>query len=408
MIKCDILFEKKTIDSYYEFLFAMALAAECGRRGLSLDMSMMCLLDKGMLSKDDLDYMHFLRDKGYIYDNSNPETRDKYKSYDLPTYYFDVDSVTNLYFVLFRDDSEYYYWDRKYAEKNYSKDYIISILNIRRLGNSLIHLVAHMLMCFKMHEREEKPMKFYFATTDVNTDSLYLNLWACHLTIPSLKKLIFIEFDENYVRSLGDMDFSILYNTSKHANRFKKWSCSDKFEAFRQYGFQKGDIAILYRRSRFSKNNQLGKIATASVIRINDFSEDLKSKPGWYVSSYAIKSTLEERLQEYYLTDESIRDIIFDGKLHSITEYLNFNNVGIGSYFYDEDYLLLPIEKNNTRLNLVIIDGKYSMVEMDNVDTIYWILNEYQVDFDKDMYRNHYNNGKPLMWDIYGDLSNYK
>ena len=45
MISCNDLLKKNTIDSYYEFLFTMALAAECGRRGTALDMRDISIFD---------------------------------------------------------------------------------------------------------------------------------------------------------------------------------------------------------------------------------------------------------------------------------------------------------------------------------------------------------------------------
>ena len=67
MIKCENLLGINTIDTYYEFLFCMALAAECGRRHTVLDMSTMRITDKSMLSDDDIAYMHYLRNEGCIY-----------------------------------------------------------------------------------------------------------------------------------------------------------------------------------------------------------------------------------------------------------------------------------------------------------------------------------------------------
>ena len=71
LLGCEKLLGKSVLSAYYEFNFAMALAVECGRRGDKLDMTGIRLFDKNMLSNSDLEYMHYLKDKGYIYDGSN-------------------------------------------------------------------------------------------------------------------------------------------------------------------------------------------------------------------------------------------------------------------------------------------------------------------------------------------------
>ena len=408
MLRCEDLLETKNINTYYEFLFAMALAAECGRRGTSLDMSKMRINNSNLLSPDDIAYMHYLKDIGSIYDGTeNSKKYDRGSSRDTAEgevlYYFDVNAVTELGDTLFDEKEDGYYWSTDYAFNSY-KSFIKGVLKRRTVSNTLLHLTAHMLICFKLNEKVRKPLKFYFKNYEVVTMHIYLILIACSRTLKPLKDIIDISFDKNYIDNLGDIDFGILYDTSRHANRGKKLSCSEKFDIFRSYGFEKGSIAVLYERGRLRENNKVGVILRASIIRIDDFNEDVNTRAGWSVTKFSVNKTKEELEDDYYGIDEEYRSTFSDllnptiGKSSST---LGFENTGIGVFFSDEEYLIMPIEREEKVFKKVTIDGKLATIELDDVESVYWILNEYGVDFDKDMYKKFYNQGKPLMWDMY-------
>lgn len=408
MIRCDELLGKKVINSYYEFLFAMALAAECGRRGTALDMTMVTLHDKGMFSPDDIAYMHYLKDIGSIYDGTldcGKYKRDSVEDvpHKRPRYFFDVNAIDDLYSELFKEEEDCYHWSTAYAFDTYDK-YTGDLLNKKRVGNTIMHLMAHMYVCFKLKERPQKPVKFSFKTYEVATIYMYLNLLACSKYLDVLKGLAIIDLDENYSDNIGDIDFNILFDTAMHAKRLKKWSCADKFKAFKEYGFEKGSIAVLYERDKISESNPVGNIVRASIIRIDDYNDDLYSRAGWNVTKFSVNKTIEEIEDDYYGIDEEYRSAFSDllkPTLGQTSSFLAFEGVGIGSYFLDEEFLILPIERDEKVLKKVSIDGKTAMVELDDVEIIYWILNQYKVNFDKGLYKKYYNSGKPLMWDKY-------
>ena len=76
--------------------------------------------------------------------------------------------------------------------------------------------------------------------------------------------------------------------------------------------------------------------------------------------------------------------------------------MGIENYFYDESQfitLISPTEKVN---KLITIDGKQVQKEMSCIDAIYWLLCQYEIDFDREVYKHMYNNDQDLMWDEFG------
>lgn len=399
MIKCENILGTNAIDTYYEFLFAMALAAECGRRHTALDMTSIRVTDKEMLSDDDIAYMHYLRAKGFIYDGS--KNADKIPL-ELPRYYFNTDSITSLGNELFEEKGNCYCWSTAYAYNHYGS-YVDEVLNKRKLGNTIIHLAAYMLISMLLGEKPKKPVIFYFMGYEVKTVHIYITLVACLNKLSVLKDIIKVEFDKNYIDIMDDLDFKILFDTALHAKRLKKWSCKDKFDAFKALGLQKGSLAVVYERGRISDSNPIGSISRSFIVRIDDYSDDVDSgKAGWSVTKFAVNKTKEELEDDYFGIDGDYRNLfkdLLEPKLGKAKSFISFDALGIGTYFCDEEYILLPIERDEKVQKKVSMNGKQVVLEMDDIDIIYWILNQYNVDFDKELYKQYYNAGKPLLWD---------
>ena len=51
----------------------------------------------------------------------------------------------------------------------------------------------------------------------------------------------------------------------------------------------------------------------------------------------------------------------------------------------------------------ITVQGKEADVEMNEVDAIYWLLCQYEIDFDRELYKHMYNNDEDLLWDLYGN-----
>lgn len=402
MLKCDELLGIKVLSSYYEFLFALALAAECGRRGEVLDMSDISVRDKSLLSDDDLTYMRYLRDSGFIYDGSD-DVLPNNVSYDYGEvkYFFSTKAVDDLYSVLFKEKEDCYYWGTDYAYSVYGK-YANHLLNKKAVGNTVVHLMAHMFICFKLGERVEKPVRFFFKNLEVATPNMYRCLYACGEFLSCLKDVLIIDLDEDYTEKVCDLDLDILVDTSKHAGKLRRWSFLTKKTAFDSCGLKKGSIAVLYEREGGNIKNAARPITSGSIIRIDDVI--VNDGITWKVTKYAVGSTIEEKEDIYYNLDDEYKSMFSDllsAGINSSSTSIRSDNTGVGIYFCDEDFLIEPIDSGVFVDKKISIDGKVAVVRMSEIDAIYWILNQYNVDFDRDNYRDRYNEGKPLMWDMY-------
>ena len=404
MLPCESIFGRTTINSFQEFYFAMAVAAECGRRGEMLDMSKMRVIDQNLLSKNDKAYLKYLKETGAIYDGT-PAVRsftrgseDDIES-ERPAYWFDVNAISELYGTLFREEESGYHWSYDWAANTYDSRYLKTVTSKILLGNTLMHIVAHMIVCFIVGDREEKPIMLHFNSMEVRSTYVYLCLYAVCMSCENIGRLIKFDFEEKR-RELRDLEFFILYESSRNSGLFSPHTTGEKLEAMRLHGIQEGSIVAIYRRARISDTNPAGCIKEAYIARIERMPKP--QVPSFVVSSMSVNKTLEEVELDYLSIDENYRGMFADmleKKMAQHIESRSLYTTGVCEYFYDEEWLLCPLDKSETVTKRVTIDGRVSNIEMDTVDAVYWILNEYGVPFDRDLYKAAYNEGRDLLWD---------
>lgn len=403
MIKCEKFFGRNEIRSYQEFYLAMTIAAECGRRGKQLDLSGMKIRGPNLLSKDDLGYLKYLRETGAVYDGSLPDKHFiRGSSDDLecnrPVYWFDVDCITELEGTLFKETEDSYEWNYDWAYQSYGKKYQNSVTLFPKLGNTIMHLVGHMLVCFDEEDLPVKKLVFSFNRMESMNTFMYLSLYACICSCERIRNIVELRLPYGE-KCLNDIDFYVMYDSAKNGGTFKLHSWATKKEAMEKNGIQEGSIVAMYRRERITANNPAGVIKEALIARV----ESLGNLPEMVVTTLAVNKTKEEQELGYLEIDEEYRYIfsdMLDFRIPQNVERHNLCNVGICEYLYTEDWLMLPLDRQDTVTKIITIDGNRVTQQMDTVEAVYWILNEYDIPFDHDLYRKMYNNGRGLMWDL--------
>ena len=393
MIKCEDILQKTYFDSYSEFFLACCIARECMRRGDKLDMSNM-RIDSDILPENELSYFKCLWRDGAIYLGKEYSGSMGIES----SYYIDTDCFADYYNVLFKEEPDKYYWSMEWASKAYEGNQ--NLQNISWAGKVLMHLVGHMLVCFYLGEREKKPMEIEITGQQVKSTYIYVNLVSCLKTLLWLDEVLILNID--FTGYNIDIDYSILCNNGIAAKRNKLWSIKDKHKFLEKEGITDGMIVILWSRRGMCESNPAGRIAGATLIRINEICEDSIS-----VETLPYNKTKEEREEDFLSIPEEKRYSFIDMKYSvpkGTSRMLSLYDIGIENYFDMEDEFITKIDRKAMVTKKITVDGKVSNVDMNNVDAIYWLLCQYEVDFDRELYRNVYNNGNPLLWDKYGEL----
>ena len=393
MIKCSDIMKKTYFDSYSEFLLACCIARECLRRGDSLDMSMM-RIDAGILPEMELNYFKCLWRDGAIYLGSEFNGDKNVES----SYYIDTDCFADYYGVLFKDCEDRYYWSMDWSYESYQG--IQEMRIISNTGKVLMHLLGHMLVCFYLDEREKKPIEVEITGQQAKSTYIYVNLVSCLKTLPWLSEYLILNIDFSGYNI--DIDYSIFCNNGIAAKRNRLWSINDKRKFLKEEGLVDGMIALLWSRKGMCETNRAGRITGSRLIRINEVCNDSIS-----IETLPYHKTKEEREKDFLSIPEESRYLFIDMKYSApkgTSSMLSLYEIGVENYFDTESEFITKIDKTAMVTKTITVDGKVSDVTMSNVDAIYWLLCQYEVDFDRELYRDAYNDGEPLLWDKYGEI----
>lgn len=385
------IFKRNYFKSYSEFYLALAMGSVLYDRGYALNMDGM-LVDASVLPDDMVKYYKKLLSIGAIqlsmYDgNGSPFT--EYVKSDIDTSYFGK--------IKLLDDSTPYVlrWDMNFANENYG-EYRKFFLDLLPLGNTLVHLVAYHLMNVYL-DGEKRKLIISFDNQKARTTFLYVNIYSCLKTIPWIRD--YVDLDIDFTGYHVDLDYSIHCNNGKVAGRYKLWSIREKLDLFKKYGMVEGAILVLWERQGMCENNVYGNIKASKIFRLDEIGDDFIS-----VNFISINKTKEEVRLDYEAIDESVRHLyvdILDKKPYEISTELDICGVGVDNYFYDEDKFITLLDDSEEVYKLITIDGKQASVKMSGVDAIYWLLCQYGVEFDRELFKSMYFDGNSPMWDLY-------
>ena len=395
MIKCEKLIGRNYFESYSEFYLALCFAAEMGRRGSKLDMTSM-RIDKTMLSSFELDYFNYLKSVEAIYIEGVEPSGIVIDPSNIK-YYMDMDNLTLMKDKMFEVKPDCYFWSTEVMGKHVDAPLYFKRLN--NVGNLLMHITAYIIISEYLGEIERKPFCVKFTGMEVKNTYYYINLYSCCHTMGWFKG--FMQLDTDFGGSI-DIPYIIFCNNGSVAGRIKHWSVDTKHELMEKYGMDVGSIVVLYTRGSMSASNIFGKITGATIARIDEVGEDFLG-----VQTIALNKTKEEQVADFNSIDPDKQHLFLDMlnyKPAQFTKVLSLYELGIENYFKDE-YMFITLLDKEQVTKRVTINGKEADVSMSSVDAIYWLLCQYGIEFDRNLYRRMYNDGKLLMWDEYGDDS---
>lgn len=381
------IFGRDKFKSYSEFYLALAMGSVLYNRGYSLNMDGM-QVDADAIPKDMIKYYKGLLNEGAITLSmfeggvSNIEVADTH----VDTTYFDK-------LPLAKDNGKTLDWTLEYAKENYG-EYGKKFLEFLKLGNTLVHLVAHHLIDVIL-KKTTKKLVLHFDYQKAKSTFIYVNIYSCLQTMIWIRD--FIDLDVDFGDYRVDLDYSIFCNNGKVAGHHRLHTVNEKLALLEKFGMVEGAILVLWSREGMCENNPFGEVSGATVIRIDEIGDTFLG-----VTSIALNKTKEEVLQDYYDIDESVRGLFIDTlskKPHQSSTELNLCSIGIDNHFLDEDKYITLIDTSSEVYKLVTVDGKVGNVKMREVDAIYWLLCQYDIEFDKELFKEMYFTGETPLWD---------
>ena len=396
LVSCSKLFQKRSFESYSEFYLAMCIAAECGRKGFKFDMSDM-KIDKDILPDAQIKYFHYLISKGNIYIKGYSKANEEISEADVPLY-MNMSYITDIEDVVVKAESDKYIWTSEWCNEKYTehRDFF---LNISNNAVMLMHLAAHMILSMYLGYREKKICVFVFNEYKAKSFYLYINLVSCSKTLDWFNEYIQLDIDLNEITI--DLDYEIFCNNGIVAGRNKEWSMQEKKDLMKKYGMVEGSVVCLWERKGMRSSNPSGRISSSVIAIINEIGKDFVA-----VTTIPLNKTKEEvRLDFYNIPSEkrAIYSDLLNYSPHISDCILSLPSLGVENYFLDEYKFFTLLSKRHKVMKRITVQGKEADVEMNEVDAIYWLLCQYEIDFDLELYKHMYNNDEDLLWDLYGN-----
>lgn len=290
------------------------------------------------------------------------------------------------------------FWNLAWAKKNYgshAKDFV-NVLD--SLPKYLMSLVAWYLVskyCFG------KPYTGFVFSIDEHlcrNVSAYIEVYSDVRELPRLHEEVDLRVSEDI-----DLSYLLFIHNSRVRKRTKYkendlYSVSEKKDFMKKLGMVEGSILVLFTRTSISASTPEGKIKSSKLIRLNEIGDTYLGYTEIYVNK-----TKEEYIEEFNELNETTRALVGfmeDKRAYTKESTMTIYSFGIDGYFNDEEYLLLCLDPGEVVYKSVMFDGKVQKIKMSGIDAIYWLLREYDIPFDCDLFKKMYSSGKTLLWDV--------
>lgn len=398
MIKFSEILGRSCIENSSEFYLMLCVAADISCRGSKLDVSDIRVNAKDIT--DDLKfYYKYLRFVGALYESDSDVSKD-YIDPARVKLYVNMQVFMDAEDILVDETSDSYLWNNSMLERYRTKSAVLG--NISNVGKILMHLVGHFIVSEYIGERKQKPIRVSFDNIFIRNLDYYMHLYILERSWSGSSK--YIKLDIDFLKEGIDIEYQLFCKQSMDAGNYRLLSVKEKLEKMSELGIGVGSIVIMYARSNLNASNLSGKISGSIIARIDEVGDD-------YIGYLTIplNRTKEEIKLDYESMSDTGKEIYGNDMLsfHISTrmEVSNLYSIGIGDCFYTEDILMELINPNEKIEKMVTIDGTVSSVEMSEIDAIYWLLCQFDIPFDRELYRMMYSEGKDLLWDVCADES---
>lgn len=384
------IFGRDYFASYSEFYLALAIGKVLGLRGLSLDMDGM-LVDADSVPQDMILYY-----KKLLYDGCITMSMYEKKGVAPDVASTDIDISYFNDIELTEEKDGCLYWSLDVARDKYGV-HSGKFLDLLSLGYTLIHLIAYHLVN-SILDGDKRKLIIQFDSFRAKSTFIYVNIYSILQTLEWVKGLV--ELDVDFGDYEVDLDYSIFCSNARVAGRYRLHSISEKLDIMGRYGMVEGSILILWERDGMCENNEYGHITGAKLFRLDEVGDTFLG-----VTFLGLNKTKEEVRQDYYEIDESIRYLfvdMLDKPPYIQSTEIDLFGTGIDNYFFNEEQYITLLDESEKVFKTVTINDEVVRMEMSGIDAIYWLLCQYNIEFDKSLFRKMYFglDTTPL-WDMY-------
>lgn len=214
----------------------------------------------------------------------------------------------------------------------------------------------------------------------------------------------FFHMDENIpLVLLNHLGYAAWFYKGIEKGYLQRWySPIEKHQYMNKLDMKVGDVVSLYERNMGQRMNTMKSIAgfRCAIIRsITDKGitlEALNTKKTKYQGVLDYKSYSMATKKMYDFQNPFL-------KLNTSTMTLQWNEIGVEYMMYGEKYFITPLYEDDFKVQNVQNDkGDVACLRLPAIDVTYWILKDFNADFNEDRFLDRYFRGrKPLYTQFY-------
>lgn len=388
LIKANDIFGTTNFSSPTEFWLALTLAKVCTLYNKALDMSMMSV-DANSLPTNYIEVYKEMVSYGSICIDRDTYCKDSITAYEDVEYFNEI--------LLYDEEGSTAVWSFDWVESNYGCYLEYFRKYNKTIASSIFLVVATFILRKYLGLEEKDKILFKFDSSMTRNVFAYIDIYSCRCSMPWFERTVDLEVEKSD-KSVGDLDYIVFCRNAHMSNKYGYHTDSEKLEYMKEKGMQVGSILVLWERKGICPNARYGKLSSATIVRLDEVGDDFLG-----FATIALNKTKEEIRKEYYDIPEDKRYIFSDilnkkPMVSPVVKPLMF--MGIEEYFENEEFLLTRLDPSEKVTKLVTVDGEEGYVEMSGIDAIYWLLRQYDIEFDVDIFRGMYGAENDLLWDL--------
>lgn len=167
-------------------------------------------------------------------------------------------------------------------------------------------------------------------------------------------------------------------------------------------GMDVGDVVILYERDYCTASNYIKSIASCHFAIIREISkrsvtfEEINTVRTRWGSELAFRNKTMA-VKEMYKGSKSYKE------WNSSRKTYDFNDLGIEYYMQSELYFIVPLTSADDIVELDVQDnnGRTGCYALSQNDVIYWLLKDYNIEFNEDKFLETYFGGRDTAYNVF-------
>lgn len=267
-------------------------------------------------------------------------------------------------------------------------------LNHNRADMAWVSLVA-MVAVNRLFTRQPQVLLIRFSHNMLMSSMALSHFMVLEDMTQCLTGWVYAEFDKTVAEKTQlQLSYYAWYSIGREYGMLNKWyNGKQKLKYMRELGLVPGDLVLYYEREQEQKMNYIKSIAGCYIAKIvsvdqNDITLELihtakpkfAGKEAFDDHSMAVKTMYSDRKPYEYLNTSRITIAMAD--------------IGVEYMLYSEFSFIVPLNHASDTIPTRVTDGvRKETLLLDQNNLIYWILEDYDYEYNRDRFLSRYFNG---------------